>query len=685
MRIDRQVRTRDARSFLVAPMPRGATIVGTATDGDAAFVSWRHSEGIEGTRVHLARIDVDATVTTLSDSVPIAGTAISMLVSNGYVLFLGSDRGALTVTLLDRSGVVVRSGVPFLDPAATTYEPAIVATGTGSTFVIGWIGNDRRVHTTAILLADILANRVPIQAVPSVTKGSARWLRLASNGAHTMAFWYEDDTLELRSRSLGSTGVPLDPAPVTVGSFRLFEAPTAIALDGGYELLFRQYAGGNLQMVSLRAGFDGTLQSVRRNGPLTVGWSFAAAQKGDLTIAVWVEHRYAAGDYNAGWQVVASSIANDASIGEGTLLSLDLPVQHVRKLLPFKGGGAALWLEDAPNARLVIGRLTALGKPLDGAGLRLRESPYDQSGSAITTNGEQLVVVWTEGEPSQPQALYEAIVSPGDSLSVSVRQLASDAGGDNSDAGISWNGQTFTITYRRVFPNHTYDFAALRTDRSGNVIDPAPVSLMPARADEVSPRIATNGGDALLLWARRYEASIGIPERPPCWITYPPVNEYFAQRFNSALAPVGAPIALATTGTHGLGADVSFSGGLWLVSWMPEIAYVVVYARIDGSGRRLDPLDGRFLCWNAFLDVAFLAATPSGWLIASRSHYPLGFKLASIGFDGASTDPAVVLIPGISSLEAFALIPHPIMAYKRSPSTAAYVDILLPHLRTVRH
>jgi len=649
IRFDRQLRPFQDRSFLIARLLSPSVILGTAPDGYAAYVAW----GSGGT-LHVARIDADAAVTVLSDSVPVAGYPAALRVSREYLVFVALD-GA--VTLLDHSGSVVRSNVVVFDRAAlpSNVDAAVI----GGTLLITFIGDDKSVHASSVLLADVAANRVtpaPMQSQP----GSANTVRLATDGTHTMAVWFETGA-DLRARPLNAAGNPLSAGPLTLGSFHLQDL-SAIAASDGYRVFFVE----NNQLVSLRVGFDGTVQSTTRSLPLTFGsYGMTFAQNGAATIAMRMERQ----------QAVVGAITADGNLAPGTILSIGLPVQHVRKLLPFAGGAAALWTENAPNVRLVVGRLSASGKPLDGAGLRLHDSQIDQTGSAIATDGERLAVAWTEGS----QLVAAVVAFP----NASVRVLANDAQ-PSSDLGVSWNGTSYVISYRRA-----NDFAVLRIDRLGNPIDPLPIVLMPVDSYDIKPRLAFNGSDYLLLWERWYDPFTYIGESCPSR-TGPLPNELFAQRFSAALTPAAAAFPLAMTTNYDdylldvQGDDVAFGGGVWLISWVDLRPRSVNFARIDANGQRLDPLNGRSLF--AACGVPFLVPASGGWTIAAQSGCTAGGLFSSrVSADGTSTAAGLTPLFGVAPLEAFVLAPQPIVAYKRSGSPLAYVDVLPQHPRAARH
>jgi hypothetical protein len=679
IRLDRNGQPRDPASFLLAPALYETSVIATAADGDDAYVAWRSY----GVSAHLVRVSADGTVTTLSDSVPIA-RAVNMRASNGKILFLGSRSNLsdpVTVTLVDRAGVVVRSGVTIVGDDASVMD-VVAANGA---FLFGWAGADG-IHVTPVSADDVAANNIP--TTPAILNTSNEsYFRLASNGVHSMASWFDGSTHQIRVLPLSTSGEPLG-APISLGTFAPVEAPVIVGVSDGYEILIREDTIGAGQIAALRVSFDGALQSVHHNPAIT--FQPASAQNGDRTVAVWSEQRFAT---SKGAEIIAEPIAADGSIGVGTIVSLEPVEQHVRKFLPFAGGVAALWTDSAPNDRLTFGRVTPAGAPVDGTGLRLRESIYDQKHSAMATDGERFFVAWTEGDPSYvPQVLYGAVVSFSGSPSVSVTQLATDAGGE-SDIAVAWNGQTFTIVYQRTRP-HSFDLAALRVDRSGNVVDPDPIPLTPARVGDENPRLSWNGNDYLLVWQRWYDPftyfgeHCSPPEPPPL------PAELFAQRFSASFTPISAEIPLAITTNKDdylldvQDHDVSFSGGIWLVVWLDKAKGFTMYARIDASGSRLDPLNGSAL--SVFYDAPILVPALDGWTVAGHEGYGRygvgrGLALARIDVNGQATALPTMALSGISAVEAVVLTTVPIVAYKRSTSSAVFVGSLLQRSRAAHH
>jgi hypothetical protein len=688
MRLDRDGHPRETASFVLAPATYAAYIIAAVPDGPDVYVAW---SGIYDA-VHLTRVTADA-VMVVSDSVPIPTGARSgiqpvMSASNGNILFIGVDRHVVA-TLIDRSGTLVRSGVTLVQQTELKLVLRMDLVAVNGGFLFGWLSTDGHPRVARITPADLLA--ADVQITPSDLGARSRYMyniRLASDGEHAMVFWIdavEDGShYKVRARPLSSSGTPLGAGTVTID----FVSPNsnsfvALAVSDGYELLFSEVE--NYHPAFVRLSFDGTLKAAAHPAQ-----QITAAQNGGRTIAIWTEKLFSMSTYfapAAGYEAMTAPLTPDGIVGSGTIVSLDTSVQHVRKLVPFGDGVVALWTEGVPNDRLVITRFTASGQPLD-AGLRLRDSRFDQSHSAIATDGERLFVVWTEGDEGKPHTLYGAIVST-DALSASVKPLAVDASGA-SDIAVVWNGQTFAVVYQRVRTGG-YEFGALRVDRSGNAVDPSPIALTPARPSDDNPRLSWNGSDYLLVWQHRYSSFVFTGET--CYPPQPPLPaELFAQRFSSAFAPAGLEIPLSMRNPfvsdllNVQNVDVSFVAGFWLVSWLdksPPGTPLAQFARIDASGARRDPLSG--VAVRGFYADPLLATGKDSWTIAGYIGFNRGVTLVQISVDGIATPVGTVPLPGLSAVEAFVLTPAPLVAYKRTSSSAAFVSSLTQRSRAVHH
>jgi hypothetical protein len=505
-----------------------------------------------------------------------------------------------------------------------------------------------------------------------------------------MVFWTEvvqESATELRARALTNAGTALGDAPMTVGFYSPISNISAVARpDGGQQILFIERGiGVALDIVSLRVSPDGVLLSANRksagNGnPVPV----AIAQTATTTMGIWEENRFARRPPTAGSQVVGAPISNGGTIGTAVTLSVGLPLQHVRALIPLVAGTAGVWTEAAPNERVVVGRITSAGVPVDGAGLRVRDSINDQRNSAATSNSEQVFVAWTEGDANKPQTLYGALVPLSGFLFATVRVLATDAG--DAEVAVTARGRNFTVVYQ---VDTTKRLAALPIDEFFNILTPAPVILTPPPQQgfsDVSPRLAWNGSEYLLLWQRRTLVGNPLP------ILAPPltVNQLYAQRFSTSLNPSGAEIPLATTGLDTFGPNISadsprlvFSEGVWVAAWLELGQW-----RSDSRQAKFSIIDGGG-GWNAPKAITGLSVEPllavngSGW-VAVGGIGANRLSLARILHDG-TVRPAAVLSSTVPIPEGFAVTPLQLVAYRKSAiEPLVYLDLITLHPRLGR-
>jgi hypothetical protein len=617
-----------------------------------------------------------------------------MAATGGYIVFFNALTNASPkVTVFDREGALVRIDLPVAGPAGII--GGFSAAGSDGVFLLGWIDDrDGFVRAKRLLAADVAAGRVDASATPYASSSSltSSALRLALDGTAGIAVWLEwsytnnGPVAQVRAQPIAESGFPV-AAPLNVGSTSIGWSPAVSIAGDGYDLAFTDHAqalGGSwdVTFVTAHLSRDGTLQSIRR---VPIGLDNALphradlARNGALTLALWLDSDVAGGHS----EVLAASLADCCLTGKVTV-STAVPEQHVRRLLSLGSGVVAgLWVEQSPNERVVVGRFSADGKPLDGSGLHLRESADEQHGSAMATDGRELFIVWSEGG-----AVYGATVSLDGPLSANVRRLESDGGGS---LDVLWNGSAFVVAWQQPSSNA---IVAIRVDRSGNVLDPLPIRLTAGSpnavfAADVDPRLAWNGTGYLLVWHYSYLSIDGIPEDDVR------ATSVKVQRYSQSLTADGGEISLDGSDDHyrfnSIAWDVSFSGGVWLITWgkawyAPFWAVTTVegyspdavYTRIDASGRLLDPIGGTALpkSCGGFL----LSPLASGWeSLSMGGAFYSSPSLGRIGLDGAASSFGA--LPGdVATVESIAMAPLPLVAYKRGiDDPLAYIAVVPAH------
>lgn len=670
-RVDRSGKPVDARSFMIASRANTSRFY-VAASGTGAFVCWTvnapNSFLLEDFR--LSHVDGNGLVTP----VPIPPTAdvVGIAANEQNILIVSLKEGALaaTATLLDPGGAVVRADFPFPIVAGRINQVSLAAADDG--FLVNYsVGDDfEELHIVRLTTSGILSG----DSHPSdqmIARSRGMWSsNAAANGSHVVGLWHNDGGTYAQSVSAPGTSAP---APVYLGYFS-FVSSVVPSGDGFLATFFENYPGSVQNIVVARLTAAGQLVSLART-PLagTEYLNAKAAVSGPSAIMVWVRAGVA----------VAAPVA-DATIGSPTVVSL-APAndQRVRALFATPSGAFAVWSEAAPNQRVVVGRVDGNGKPLDGAGFRLRESFQSQVGIAAAFDGRKVLVAWVERN-STPESLYAAIVDTTGPVVERVFQVNGNVT-SQSDLAAAWNGSEFVVVWQR---RPQSDLAGVRVSRAGDLIDVVPAVLTPPRPSEffadANPRISWNGSEYLLAWQRQryYSVFTGVGETTP-----DTVADLVAQRIARDLFPDGAPIDLFTGKelSNAQGVDIASANGNWLVAWYELQDEAVrhfassAFSRIDSSGTRLDPLNGRSISDLFPEDAKHVVSSRDGWIVGS------GQRFVAISTNGAAA-PFVTVSPG--AIDAMAIdSPIPMVAYSAvtDGDLRAFIHIVSQRRRVVGH
>src|SRR5258708_15126878 len=262
----------------------------------------------------------------------------------GKVMVVYADNNhTLTATLLDRNGVLLRSRLPVAQTGEGTIATLDVAWAGGTPFFLVGSAGARRVRFVRLLANAVAAGNVTVPPfVRAATDGGAQYLRVVSDGTHSMAFWQEAiaQSFELRAQAISPSGEALGAQPTILGNVSITGEMSISITSAGYRIL----APENTQLAQVRLSFDGVVQSFTRV-PIfgTPSWGgFSAVSRSDgSTLAVTI----ALDTPPPHPEILVSPLAADATTGAGSIISLGLPRQSVLALEPWQGGAVALWAE----------------------------------------------------------------------------------------------------------------------------------------------------------------------------------------------------------------------------------------------------------------------------------------------------------------------------------------------------
>jgi hypothetical protein len=468
-------------------------------------------------------------------------------------------------------------------------------------FVLAWTTQfgSNVIRTAHFRTNDILSNQPPPPSLAHPVSKGAFALAVAISGDVATLVWHSGDfgNGELHTKSLDATSGSAISAEQTIGTSQFGVWALAAGTDG----VRLAYADDHYLILDLISS-DGSVNELARSEEKPA--ALALAMNGDDGIILTRTKRF--DTFNGDDQIVSRPLSDLAA--PSTIISLGAPPQHAHALFWTTTGYAAVWSEFAPNERVVVGRLTANGRPLDGAGLRLHDVTTEQRGIAAASNGTNVYVVWTEATASTFESevhnVYGAFVTLDPAitpLTATVRLLGTSA----SDATVAWDGSQFVVLWIRP----GLGTSAIRIDTTGASKDALPFDVTPPSAGSVcerQPVLSWNGSAWLLV---RKVGLFGCGS-----------FSLAGQRLSPELVPVGAPVAMAGPSPSSInGLSVTESGGVWLVAWSDGVfpQSRMFTARVDAGGNLLDGAGGVASVSSDYAgeDSPVVAARPGGWTI----------------------------------------------------------------------
>ena len=157
------------------------------------------------------------------------------------------------------------------------------------------------------------------------------------------------------------------------------------------------------------------------------------------------------------------------------------------------------WHDDRGGSLDIRGaRISAEGVVLDTAGIAISIAAGYQMFPAIAFDGTNYFVVWGDGR-SGSWDIYGARVSPSGVVLDTAGIAISAAPGNQMNPGVAFDGMNYLVVWedgRSDFP----DVYAARVSAGGIVLDAAGIAVSPASGPKMSPAIAFDGTNYVLVW-----------------------------------------------------------------------------------------------------------------------------------------------------------------------------------------
>jgi hypothetical protein len=397
-------------------------------------------------------------------------------------------------------------------------SPAVAANGGG--FLVVWV-DGRNVETNGL---DIYGARINSGGQVLDAGGFAISLgpndQLApaatANGADSFVVWQDGRNTTNGSDIYGarvtSAGVVSDVSGIPICTAAGPQASPAVAFNGVDFLAVwtDERDGSDFDIYGARVSTAGSVLDPSGIAISTVvGGEFypKVAASGSNFLAVWEDDRNAGSGFV---DIYGDRVSGAGTVmdGGGFLVSTGSSDRHTPAVAASPTNYLVVWLDQrnlATTGQDIYGaRVTTNGGVTDAAGFAINTATNDQTTPVVAFNGTQYLVAWTDARNMATTDLdiYGALVSPSATVSPTSGFVVSTGAADEEAPATASNGSNYLVVWQD-YRNSAADGADLygvRVSTAGEVLDPSAIAISTAAGDQVSPNVATDGTNYLVVW-----------------------------------------------------------------------------------------------------------------------------------------------------------------------------------------
>jgi hypothetical protein len=311
------------------------------------------------------------------------------------------------------------------------------------------------------------------------------------------------------------------------------------------------------------------------------------------------------------------------------------------------------WLDErnlGTNGQDIYGaRVTTDGAVTDPVGFAISTATNDQTTPVLAFNGSQYLLAWTDARNMATTDLdiYGALISTNATVAPPEGFVVSTGASDEEAPATASNGSNYLVVwqdYRNSEANGA-DLYGVRVSTTGAVLDPSAIAISTAPADQVSPNVATDGTNYLVVWEDyRNDATSGA--------------DIYGARITGAGAvqdPGGIPIS--TAASDQLAPAVAGGSSGYLVAWqdgrnLATSGADIYGSRVNSSGSVLDAGGIPICSVNGAQYSAAVAFDANNYLVVWSDERNLGVTGVDVYGARVNTAGQVLDSPNIPIIQA---------------------------------
>jgi hypothetical protein len=558
-----------------------------AFDGENFLLVWQDTRDayysdIYGARVTPAGALLDPTgfsiaVAQKQQELPAVACAESVFLvvwedrRNGFYQDIYAARVTLAGVVLDTAGIVVSTAEDYQLHPAVAWD--------GSSFLVVW--GDCRTGSYDVYGARITTAGMMLDSAGFVISSAVRYQQtpaLAFDGSNYLVAWVDTRSgtnADVYGTRVTPAGQVLDTEGIPVCSSAGLQHDPSVSFDGTNCLVVWDDSrnGNDDDIYGARVTPSGSVldpEGIAVSQAAGHQYYPAVAFDGTNFLAVWHENNSA--------ETYGARITPEGEVLDTAGIRVAGPIVRGHPTAAFGGADFLVaWTDTRSTYDIYGARVTPAGTVLDPSGIILSTAANPQSSPVVASDSNNFLAVWEDERSLLVPDIYAARVSPQGVLLDSLSIAVSTAANQQVSPAVAYDGANYLVVWQDG-RSGSYDIYGARLTPAGVLLESLGFVVSQAYGHQESPAVAYDGASFLVVW-------IDGRNGP----------SYEEDIYGARVTPEGAVLdtqGILITGAAGrqYSPAVAFDGTDFLAVWEDwrGSACDVYGARVSPSGRVLD-------------------------------------------------------------------------------------------------
>jgi hypothetical protein len=318
---------------------------------------------------------------------------------------------------------------------------------------------------------------------------------------------------ELQSAWISLTGTIIAGSGLSLASSPVHQTEATIASNGSnYLVVWTESGNGVMSIYGARVALTG--EALDRAGfAIAKGHrerrSPSVASHGEDYLVAWMDFR----DENwniHGARVLGSGASSSAVLDPGGfVISAHEDFQNLPSVASDGTDYLVVW-RQAPGSRADVygARVTSSGVVQDTHGIAISTSLREHYTPRVASNGSNYFVVWAEYHPGNGWDIYGTRVTSGgvvqDTSGIAIANYPSE----QYDPAVTSNGSEYFVVWTDYREDNNHDIYGARVSGEGVVLDTSGIGVCTQASNQFAPAVTFDGTSYVVAWADHRDSTV---------------------------------------------------------------------------------------------------------------------------------------------------------------------------------